>query len=318
VTSNFTNKAALLFAGTAALGASIAAEMIGAPAIQAQTSSIQSVPAVKPRFEVASVKLCKADTAPAFVGGGSRNTSSPGRLILTCQTVTRLIQTAYLMYRDGRPNSAPFFLVPISGGPGWVDSDRYTIDAKAETPQSQGMMLGPMLQALLEDRFHLKIRREQKEVPVYALTVAKDGHKLQATKEASCTPFDPAQPPAPPSPGQHASCGVVMPGADGKLVTYGQTLAGLCPYFAGPLGRPVIDKTGIVGTFDIHLELSPRDLIPAPPGPQVQTDPTATTPTPDPLSSVRFALQKLGLQLESTKGPSEALVIDHVERPSEN
>ena len=308
----------MLFAGTAALGAAVAVEAMGASAIQAQTSSVQAAPAVKPRFEVASVKVCRADPSPAFVGGGSRNTSSPGRLDLTCQTVTRLIQTAYLMYRAGRPNSAPFFLVPISGGPGWVDSDRYTIVAKAETPQSQGMMMGPMLQALLEDRFHLKIHREQKEVPVYALTVAKGGHKLQATKEASCTPFDPAQPPAPPSPGQRASCGVVMPDANGKLVTYGQTLAGLCLYFSGPLGRSVIDKTGLAGAFDIHLELSPRDLIPAPPGPQVQTDPNATTPMPDPLNSVRFALQKLGLQLESTKGPGEALIIDHVERPSEN
>jgi uncharacterized protein (TIGR03435 family) len=314
---SFTTKVTQAVSGTA-FGVSLVLGTVGPPAIRAQTSPVQSSQSARPRFEVASIKSCKSDTAPAFVGGGSRSTGSPGRLVLNCETVTILIQRAYLIYRDGHPNSDPFFLVPISGGPGWVDSDRYTIDAKAEGSQSQAMMMGPMLQALLEDRFRLKIHREKREVPVYALTVAKGGPKLQATKEASCIPFDPAQPPAPPARGQRSSCGVIAPDTNGGLVTYGQTMAGLCLSFSGLFGRPVIDRTGLAGAFDIHLELSPRDLIPVPPGPQVQTDPTATAPMSDPLSSVRFALQKLGLQLESTKGPGEALVIDHVEKPSEN
>jgi uncharacterized protein (TIGR03435 family) len=222
------------------------------------------------------------------------------------------------MYRDGHFNPGAYFLVPISGGPGWVDSDRYTIDAKPESPESHDMMMGPMLQALLEDRFQLKIRRESKDIPVYALTIAQGGPRLQATKEASCVPFDPAQPPAPPAPARRSACGVFTPDTNGGIVTYGQTMAGLCLRFSGVLGRPILDKTGIVGAFDIHLALSPSDMVPRPPGLQVQTDSTAADPASDPVSSFRFAMGKLGLQLESTKGPGDLLVIDHVEKPSQN
>src|SRR5580658_8414773 len=121
---------------------------------------------VRPVFEVATIKPCEP---PASTGGGGRGAAqagatpgpSPGRLATTCQTVAALINLAYVRFANGRSNGAPF--VPLSGGPPWIRSDRYVVSAKAGEAASQEMMQGPMLQALLEDRFKLKIHRETKE-----------------------------------------------------------------------------------------------------------------------------------------------------------
>lgn len=302
-------KAILAFVTGAAglfLGAGILAAQLG----RAQTGAPGFTKLAAQRFEVASVKLCNTDTA--LVVGGGRN--SPGRLFLNCQSLRGLILRAYSMYKDGRPNPDMISPNAILGGPAWIDSDRYMIQAKAGSPQPEGMIMGPMLRALLEKRFRLRIHRDSREIPVYTLVVAEGGPKLRPTKEASCTPFDPAQPPSPPRPGQRASCGVVMPAASGGLITYRQTIAGLCRYFSAPLGRPIIDKTGISGAFDIQLDLSPRDVLPQPSGLPAEADSSA----PDPAASVRFALRKLGLKLESSKGTGEFIVIDHVEKPAAN
>ena len=107
---------------------------------------------------------------------------------------------------------------------------RPSIDARPESPQSFEMMRGPMLQALLEDRFKLRIHRSTRQVPIYALVVAKGGpkHRLAA-------PFSP----------------------DGKggTSTYGQTLAGISAEFSALLDTRVDDRTGIEGIFDIHLDV---------------------------------------------------------------
>jgi uncharacterized protein (TIGR03435 family) len=148
-----------------------------------------------PKFEVASIKPCSGE--PAGRGGvksaGRGGGSSPGRLVLHCQTVRSLVQQAYDFYANGRrlPVLPPNFRAePISGGPSWVDSERYEINAKAEGSPRTETMNGPMLQALLEDRFKLRAHRETREVPVYLLTVAKGGIKLQKVDEGSCVPLD--------------------------------------------------------------------------------------------------------------------------------
>ena len=87
---------------------------------------------------------------------------------------------------------------PIKRSPAWLRSDRYTIDARAAGPESIAMMRGPMMQALLEDRFKLKIHREDREVPVYELTLAKGRSKLRRAKEGSCIPQDRREPTAVP------------------------------------------------------------------------------------------------------------------------
>jgi Protein of unknown function (DUF3738) len=143
-----------------------------------------------PRFEVVAIKPCKPDIANGRRSGTEN--LSPGRLHLGCSisTVKGLVQMAYVLFANGHVNPPWSGSVPAGGGPAWIDSDRYEIDARAEGPQSQGMMHGPMLQALLEDRFRFKVHRETGEVPVYELTVAKGGVKMQQLKAGSCTPVD--------------------------------------------------------------------------------------------------------------------------------
>src|SRR5262249_28158739 len=127
---------------------------------------------------------------------------SPGRLHV-CGTLEDLIQNAYVVYADGRSNrrlQARLYGPPLSGGPAWIRSDRYLIDAKPERAASQEMMNGPMMQTLLEERFRLKVRREMKEVPGYALTAPQGTTKMQPFQEGSCVLVDFTMYPAPPPP----------------------------------------------------------------------------------------------------------------------
>lgn len=281
-----------------------------------------------PKFEVASIKPCKAGDLPAGGGrsaGGAASGNDPGRLSLECQTLDRLIRMAYIRFADGKdwypgsPGATPRQMnQPISGEPAWANSDRYTIDAKPESPQTAGMMRGPMLQALLEDRFGLKIHRDLRDVPIYALVVGKGGPKLAPTRKDSCTSLDFTKDPTPwPRPVEPRPCGFFRPDRSGGTETLGQTLAGLCRQFSVALDRDAVDRTGIAGTFDIHLELSEDDLFPFA-RPESAGDPAALALPADPLTAIMAAVQKLGLKLESAKAPAEFLVIDHVERPSPN
>jgi uncharacterized protein (TIGR03435 family) len=279
------------------------------------TLSRAQSPATPPKFETASVKPCRGGAADGRSGGGSG--PSPGRLRLSCQDTFHFISGAYVLFANGRLNSAS--TVRISGGPPWINSDLYEINAKAEGPASWAMMNGPLLQAVLEDRFKLKIHRETREVPVYALTVAKGGPKLKPFKEGSCIPLDLDNPPGPPASGQPLPnlCGMLR-GTNNGFDVNRVTMTDFCQNLSGGLDRGVIDRTGITGRFDIHLDLSLADL-----GYPVsrQDDPSAPASSPDPeaiFSAVNSAIQKLGLKLESAKGPGEFLVIDHVEKASEN
>jgi uncharacterized protein (TIGR03435 family) len=168
-----------------------------------------------------------------------------------------------------------------------------------------------MLQALLEERFKLKLRHDTRDIPVYAMVVAKGGPKLQPTK--GCTALDFSNgPPPPPAPGEHV-CGPFGPSKDGGIATYGQTLAGLCMQFSVALDRDVVDRTGIAGQFDMNLEMSMDDLFP----PDRRDDAAAPVPS-DPLSAFTTAVQKLGLRIEPAKAPAGFIVVEHIERPSEN
>jgi uncharacterized protein (TIGR03435 family) len=304
---NFTRKAALSIAATAALAAPIVVGVLNAPFSRAQS------PVDRPRFEVASVKPCKVGDV-SYSGGGQRkgggpSISSPGTLSTACSTVEELIRGAYIQYATGRDPSSPRVL----GGPDWLRSDRYIIDAKPEESQSQGMMMGPMLQTLLEDRFKLKVHRESREVPVYALTVAKNGPRLSPFQKGSCTPVEFGTVPRP----RPADACRVMVGR-GTLTAQGSTVSALSKLLFLVMDRPVLDKTGISGLFDFHLEFVSDEHTPYldPKG-----DPAfpADTPADDPGPSIFAVLQKqYGLKLEPTKGPRDFLVIDHAERPSEN
>ena len=276
----------------------------------------QSAADAKPVFEVASIKRCRDDVLPPGGRGGGGSSFSPGRMNLRCQTLTSFIFAAYVVFANGRAaNLSPF--VPIEGSPAWIGSERYDINAKAEGNPSPEMMYGPMLQALLEDRFKLRIRREIREVPAYALTVAKSGLKLHHFKEGSCTPRPPLDvtkplvPPPPLAPGERycVSAGR-REGLNLVLEFEGISLDEFCKALLRGSGRPVINKTGITGKFDFHLEYAPDETTPTLP-PDDSSVPTA----PSIFTAIQ---QQLGLKLEPTKGPRDFLVIDHIERPSAN
>ena len=201
-------------------------------------------------------------------------------------------------------------------------SAAYEIKAAAEGNPSVPMMLGPMLQRLLEDRFHLKIHRETREGPVYFLTVARGGPKLHPTKEGSCTPWE--VPPRPREPGKEYCLSLLsLRGRWPSLEATGVRLDEFSKMLGTVVGRPVIDKTGIPERFDLHVEFSPEGIdLGAPkvvgPGPNTRPEsPSPSDPTAPP--SIFTAIQEqLGLKLESGRGPVDTLVIDHIEKPSEN
>ncbi len=221
-------------------------------------------------------------------------------------------------------NGEPHYVssVEILGGPAWVKSDWYQITAKAEGTPRQELMMGPLLQTLLEDRFKLMVHRETRDVPVYALFVAKGGPKLQPFKEGSCVHR--ALPLVPLAPGQ-IYCGpspFIRNGTYLMFAVHGLSLDELSKMLDGVMDRPVIDKTGIAGKFDFSLEFAPDETMPEAlrvfrgGGPN---DGPAMTPS-DPVGPSIFTVlqEQLGLKLESAKGPGERLVIDRVDRPSEN
>jgi len=265
----------------------------------------------RPKFEVVSIKECtNADRPPP-------STSSPGRLGLSCWPLSRLIAEAYETFATGKVDPLKFlFPRPLEGGPAWVNSARYSIDAKAEGPQSGAMMRGPMMQTLLEDRFQLKIRRETREVPVYIMTGAKGGPKLHRTVEGSCNPVDPTDLTQSLKilPGGKPWCLVPTNGSKGPLMVFdvhGMTLDTFSNLLR-PDGRPVINRTGLSGAYDIHLEWESDAPTSSPPDGVAASDPS-------PHASIMVAMrEQLGLRLEPGKGTREFLMIDRVEKPSRN
>ncbi|MCX6620964.1 MAG: M56 family metallopeptidase [Acidobacteria bacterium] len=287
---NFSKKAALAVAGMAALAVPIVAGILSA---------------ATPKFEAAAIKTCTA------FRGSNIQSWSPGTLRSECTTVERLIQQAYGLFADGHMN--PLSSLTVTGGPAWVKSELYEIEAEAEGKQTRPTMNGPMLQALLEDRFKLRIHREARELPVYALTVDKAGSRLQPF-QGSCTPrnFDH------PTPGPAAvECGSSRFTSSGLDIN-GATMAELCMFFLVTLDRPVIDETGLAERFNLHLELSTGELDRGPRVLPALSDPSAPAADPALASAIKTAVKKLGLNLEPAERPGDFLVIDDIHRPTEH
>ena len=270
-------------------------------------SYAQSTPP-RPAFEVASVKPgvnCDAGGLPISV--------SPGRVDFRCITLRALIRDAYSGFVGGNLNSR---LLEVVGEPHWIDSDHYAISARAERGASGPQMMGPMLQALLEERFQVKVHMGSQEGSVYALTVLRSNPKLRLSKEGSCVAPDFNNTPTPgvkPSEPAAKYCGLGGPTKrDGAIFItdwYGTTMAELAGRLIGSeVDRPVIDRTGLTGRYDIHLEFvhdMTRFGLPAAPddsGPLIYS-----------------ALEsQLGLKLTPTKAPMDVIIVDQAEKPSEN
>jgi uncharacterized protein (TIGR03435 family) len=202
----------------------------------------------------------------------------------------------------------------LSGGPGWINSDRYNIEAKAQAPaafsQDYRALQYRRMQTLLQDRFKLALHHETKELPIYELTVAKGGSKLQ---RPSCLQRDPGDRTIAPGKAMSDYCGFGGWSKSRYEATTG-SMADLAGGLSGLLERIVVDKTGITGTFHIVLTFTPDDStvrLPDIPGAPEQ-------PPADSANIFTAIQEQLGLKLESAKGPVDVLVIDHVEKPSEN
>jgi uncharacterized protein (TIGR03435 family) len=227
-----------------------------------------------------------------------------------------LIQQAYDVFGSGKADilnpGTPSFI--MEGLPGWVNSARYSIDAKTDSPQNAAMMRGPMMQALLEERFDLKVHREKREVPAYLLTVAKGRLKLHETPEGTCVPFDFSEALNMKPTDQTTFCAVPTIIRRGPLTivdAHGITL-GAFSKMLHPDGRPVIDQTGLNGMFDIHFEWE-SDV----PNPSATAAGVASDPSPNASANVALR-EQLGLQLTSGRGISEFLIVDHIEKAREN
>ena len=269
-----------------AIGTSVFLSMLSICAVFAQS------PAARPvfdAFEVATIKLTPFD----WSGGRFIRMQTAHRFVARNHALKTLIAAAY--------NLTPR---AISGAPGWVDSDHYDILAEAPgevRPNLDEQMA--MLRKLLSDRFNLTFHREQKEFSIYALTLAKNGPKL---KESTISPD--ASPEGPPP-----LIFVVSPQSL-HLPGRNATMAELASVFQrAALDRPVIDKTGLSGRYDFDLEFTPDESqFGGAFGKRPGNDDSAK---PGLFAAIQ---QQLGLRLEATRGPVEALVVDHVERPSDN
>jgi uncharacterized protein (TIGR03435 family) len=266
-------------------------------------------PAATPEFDASSVRVNhsgangpetvvittpRGNTAPTEVliyanGDVSRETAftPSGAVTLRYVTMRQLITQAYLseITRDEY----------LMGGPGWLDSDRFDLIAKAP-PGATIDTERLMIQAVLTARFHLALHREQKPVPVYALTIGKRGLKLQAAAGSG-------------TPGCKGAADVVC-----TNTTITELANQLPPLALGNIDKPVIDRTGIKGAYDFRFAWTvPR------PGPDVPR-----TASPDEQIDGRKAVfdaldQQLGLKVEEQRQPMPVVVIDHVDRlPTEN
>jgi uncharacterized protein (TIGR03435 family) len=277
--------------GLVFLPAVIAAALVIAmsPLIVVAAPQAASVPT--PKFEVAAIKRNVSGDLGRYIR------PSGGRLSIANMTLKNLITTAYQV-RDFQ----------IFGGPSWMISESYNIEAKSDGVATPKEMEGPMLRALLEDRFQLHVRHDTKELPIYVLTVGKNGSKLLPSAEKECVPIDPGNAPLP-SQGKSPSdmCGYLGLGRS-SLTARQVSTADLVMAFSQLLDRSVVDKTGLTGKVDAHLTFDP-----------VITG-NSTEPSTDPnLPSIYTAVQEqLGLKLESARGQVDVLVIESAERPSEN
>ena len=246
-------------------------------------------------FDVASVKPNVSGemrvTVQAMPGGRFTATNAPLRT---------LIREAYALQG-----------FQLSGGPGWLDSDRFDIVAKSENNPTP-LQMRVMLRALLTERFKLSVHTETRDLPLYALVLARPDGKLGPHLRRTGT--DCSQAPEwlgtgpPPVRDAAAPCRSGGPGAGGAMRFRGITLEAFAKFLAMPVRRPVIDRTGLTGDFDIELEMS-AELGPPPPPPGMP-DLIDRSSAPSIFTSLP---EQLGLRLDSRRGPVEILVIDRVE-----
>jgi uncharacterized protein (TIGR03435 family) len=317
----------LLFSAAFCVASALPSLSVHSSASQAASANAQSAPKVAdpavdqtpsaplPSFEVASIKKHPPDNGPGIrvmLGGPDVSQFQASNV-----TAKMLIATAYDMKE-----------FQISGGPGWINSERWDIDAKLEDSLAEQLRKLPreqqqaetalMLRSLLIDRFALEVKRETKEGNVLALVVAKGGPKLKevAPPDPTAAPGPPPTPAAPgelptPAPGQSF---MMMRSGLATLSANAQPISRLVSMLSMQTGQQVVDQTGLKGTYQYTLQFTPQMGMGGMPLPAEEQG-SSNSDT----ASIFTALEEqLGLKLESTKGPVETITIDHIEEPAAN
>jgi uncharacterized protein (TIGR03435 family) len=277
-------------AGTVCIAMALAAVVLLVGVI----SPLRAVQAGPQEFEVASIKKNTLGHGPYSLGAGFEPN---GRFHVTNAPLVSLINMAYgLMFQQLDENG--FALV----------NQAFDVDARAPEntmspdPETSRMQLRVMMQKLLADRFKLAVHKETAEIPLYALVVAKNGPKLKPTApNLDCS-----------QPGACNGGGGPARGFKGRRMEL-KDLAAILNAF---LDRPVVDRTGIQGHFDIDLPPWSRSPLQSATGGELN----GTEPAPDPLNPSIFEVlqENLGLKLEASRGPHDTYIVDHVEPPTEN
>jgi uncharacterized protein (TIGR03435 family) len=260
-----------------------------------------------PSFEVATIRPSHADGAKL----GFR--MPPAEFKVQNASITDLIRFAYMIKSTAQ----------LPQEPRWINSDKFDIDAKIAESQIEVMKkLTPdhrfeqnrfMVQSLLADRFGLKLSSQMKNLPVYALMVAKGGPRLKEAEGLSPPQPEPTPPPPPPATTPGLAHMPTLTGGRGELKAGAVSMHFFTDWVSRQpemADRVVIDATGLKGSYDFELNWSPDDgRTPLLNGvPQESTGPSIFT----------AFQEQLGLKLESRKAPVDVLVIDHVEPPSQN
>jgi len=230
-----------------------------------------------PTFEAASVK--PSPEGPGHSGWHTRT----GYLVLQNQNLRTMVATAYRLTEDR-----------VLGGPKWIDSDRYNVEARAAGPADDPELL-VMLQNMLAERFQVKLHREQKELSGYLLATVKGRLKIE---------------PDPPDP-NNPNAGSKSHGSRGRLEAQRISMDKLTEILSRQLGVPVVDKTDAKGVYTFTLEWTPEPRRPAASDSLVATEPAGPT-------LFDALAQQLGLKLESKKIRAEVIILDQAQKPTEN
>ncbi len=254
-------------------------------------------PVKTPAFDVVSIRQNKSDNVVRDYGVTANGYHSRGVPLML------LMITAFV---PADCKAGLYNPDQIVGMPDWMRNDDYDIEAKVADEDAaawkQLEVQQAMLRQMLAERFKLVTHREFREEPVYDLVIGKEGPKFKASETPDINAIRQAHPTARVMPG--GTVAAIGP-KQGESSLFGTTMADFVTFFGKGTGRPIEDKTGLTGKYDITLKF---DMSPGPDGVR-----------PDPADVVVRALQKqLGLKLEPAKENVEVLVIDHVERPSEN
>jgi len=245
-----------------------------------------------PAFDVVSIKPNTSSGDLIMLGGPEL---AHGRFVARNIPVRNLVQFAYNVQN---------FL--ISGGPGWIGSDHFDIEAKADGPLTveQARVL---VRTMLEDRFRLQVSRQSANKPVYALVVNKKGAKLTLSADQTPAVLGPPAEGAPRREGLPRGMSRVGPG---QFHSFARPISSLAQALAAQLQRPVLDRTELKGLYDIDLTWTPDQVPPDLPA-DIRPDPAGP-------SLFTALVEQLGLKLESTTGIVEVVVIEKVEKPTAN